>query len=128
MNINTTLHELEEYFGIKSWLELYKVIEARQLQNEQMVVLMQTPKAGSVTRHIMVPVAEPDQVISRKFFVTEVKALAFDEVYHRLPRRSSKALIKEIVGEIAIYGGKHMAGDVLTFIDNIPTRYEEPGD
>lgn len=130
MNIptTTTLHELHEYFGIPSWFDLWKVIVERDLQDREWVELMQTPKASAVMSRIMVPVANPDQVISRRFVVAEVKALAFDEIYQHLPLPASKALIQDIVREIATYGGRHMATDVHTFVDNIPTRHEASGD
>lgn len=122
---NTTLFELGVYFNIFSWLDLYKHIEARKMTDTEFVDMAHAVVAEKIRHLVDLPNDDPQPVIKRRFYIADVKAKAFDELYSKLPLQDSKALIHEIVTEMALYGGKHTQGDVHTFIDNIPTRYNE---
>ena len=107
-----TKQELNDVFGIPSWLELYKLLHGQGAIGEE-TVKMEAP-AWQATNG-----AAPLVWVLR---VNDIKAWAFDEVYTRLPLPDSVLLVQELVGDLSQQGAKDAAPYIHTFLNNIPTR------
>lgn len=117
-----TKQELLENFGIESWFDLYIFIDRAGYSMHETVKLTETIKPAPVmgTRDVPLEVTGPR---TWTFYVTEIKAKAFDELFPRIPRPESVQLIQEIVGELARFSPlRNSVQDVLSFLNNLPTR------
>lgn len=109
-----TKQELNDAFGIPSWLELLKALQAQGAIGEE-TVKMEVP-----TWRPRIEGEPPPQTWTLR--VNDIKAWAFDEIYNRLPLPDSVLIMQEMVGELAQQGAKELAPFIQTFLNNIPTR------
>jgi len=107
-----TKQDLNDVFGIPTWLELFKVLQAQGAIGEE-TVKMEAPAWQASNGD-----APPVWLLR----VNDIKAWAFDEVYSRLPLPDSVLLVQELVGDLAQQGAKDAAPYIHTFLNNIPTR------
>lgn len=117
-----TTQDLKEIFGIESWFDLYIFIDRAGYSTHETVKLTETIKPVPVLQERNTDDA-PTEPRTWTFYVTEIKAKAFDEIFTRIPRPESVQLIQEIVAELARFSPlRNSVQDVHTFLNNIPTR------
>lgn len=115
-----TTQDLKEIFGIESWFDLYIFIDRAGYSCQEVVKLTETIKPAPVLETRPLETAEPR---TWTFYVTEIKAKAFDEIFYRIPRPESVQLIQEIVAEMARFSPlRNSVQDVHTFLNNLLTR------
>lgn len=78
-----TLPELQKYMGIESYFDLYKwMVSTGHSEKEIVMISYKKNKVPYMEDHSTNPAAEK---VEHKVNIIELKALAFDDVYKKLP-------------------------------------------
>lgn len=109
-----TKQELKKYFGLPGWLALYEVLLNSDKINCAKVVL--TEPAELLPKTMNRPAKE------WHLLILEIKALAFDEIYEKLPMSASLDVLRDTLSESATIAQDKSLKFVIEFFNNIPTR------
>lgn len=110
--------------GFANWRTLYDYLKTVGMENEQRVALVYPldPEATTISETDSTPEIKP-QDREEVFYVDEIKARAFEEIYDLLPEKASVGVVSELLETASKMPGvnRHVR-PVMEFLNKIPVR------